>query len=97
MPNVLLEAGACGLPCVATDCDFDPREIITAETGCLVDVGDIAAMAESISRLPNNRGLLADMGKAARAHVLANHSSTAIWPLWDALLCSQTSAQTSTP
>ena len=97
MPNVLLEAGACGLPCVATDCDFGPREIITAETGCLVDVGDIAAMAESISRLLNNQGLLADMGKAARAHVLANHSSTAIWPLWDSLLCSQTSAQTSTP
>lgn len=51
MPNALLEALACGLPVVATDCPSGPRELLAEGAfGDLVPVGDARAMADSIAR-----------------------------------------------
>lgn len=50
--NVLIEAMASGVPIVATDCDFGPKEIIkNEENGILVPVGDHKAMANAIKML----------------------------------------------
>jgi glycosyltransferase involved in cell wall biosynthesis len=52
---VLLEALACGLPIVATDCEYGPREIISqTKKGKLAPVGDVQAIASTI------RAVLAD-------------------------------------
>ena len=47
LPLVLLEAMACGLPIVSTRCG-GPSEIVTEETGRLVDVGDVGGLAEAM-------------------------------------------------
>jgi glycosyltransferase involved in cell wall biosynthesis len=50
--NVLIEAMASGVPIVATDCDFGPKEIIkNEENGILVPVGDHKAMANAVKML----------------------------------------------
>ena len=47
---VLVEAQACGLPVVATDCG-GPKDIVTAESGILVTPGSISELAGGMQKL----------------------------------------------
>ncbi|MGD8430478.1 MAG: glycosyltransferase [Ectothiorhodospiraceae bacterium] len=72
MPNVLIEALACGTPVVATDCPYGPREILEqGRYGPLVPVGDEAAMADAI------RWTLDDPLEARQLRVAAHPYSAA--------------------
>jgi len=66
-PNVLIEAMALGVPCIATRCATGPEEIITdGVDGVLVPPADEASLADAITRLIQNEGLRKRMGEAAK-------------------------------
>jgi glycosyltransferase involved in cell wall biosynthesis len=69
LPGAIIEAMACGIPVVSTDCDFGPREVITpGRDGFLVPVGDAAALAEKVAELIGAPARAATMGaEAARS------------------------------
>ncbi|WP_026278810.1 MULTISPECIES: glycosyltransferase [unclassified Thioalkalivibrio] len=49
---VLVEALACGTPCVATDCPSGPAEILDQGTlGPVIPIGDIEALAQALDTL----------------------------------------------
>jgi glycosyltransferase involved in cell wall biosynthesis len=63
---VLVEALACGLPSVSTDCKGGPREILEdGRSGLLVPVGDPEAMAAAFRRLLEDRDLYTEMSAQA--------------------------------
>lgn len=76
--NVVAEAMWLGVPVAATDCDHGPREILGSESsgGRLSPVGDVDALAESISGLLRDDALRAETGAAAAARA-ANFSDVA--------------------
>lgn len=66
MPNALIEAMACGLPCVCTDCDFGPAELIRdGESGLLAPVDDAAAIAAAMGRIAGDAALAERLSRGA--------------------------------
>ena len=84
-PMVLLEAMACGVPCVSFDCPYGPRNIIrNGEDGILVDYLNSQALAESICRLIENEPLRKQFGAKARQNI-QRFSQDAVMHQWDEL------------
>lgn len=67
---VLIEAMACGIPCVAFDCPCGPQDIIQdGVDGFLVENGNIEQFAQRLSLLIEDEELRKEMGKNARHNV----------------------------
>lgn len=73
-PVSLLEAMACGVPVVATRVGSVPESVIDGRTGLLAEPGDAGALAERIIRLLDDPAVAEIMGRAGRAHVVADWS-----------------------
>ena len=62
-----VEAGACGTPALASDSPGLRESVRHGETGFLVPHGDAAALAARMLELASDAGLVARLGRAARA------------------------------
>lgn len=66
-PNVLLEAMAHGLACVACDCPTGPSDIIDdGKNGVLVEAGSTTRLADAMSKLMDDLGERIRLGENAR-------------------------------
>ena len=82
-PNALLEAMACGVPCIATDCQFGPSDIIdNGENGLLVNVANEKQLAKALRFLLNRPDLAEKMGICAEKYKITN-SIDNIARLWE--------------
>ena len=77
VPTALLEAMAAGRPVVATSVGHVSSIVDEGVEGFLIEPGDVASLADRLSRLLGDAGLAADMGRAARARA-ASHDVTTI-------------------
>lgn len=70
MPNVLMEAMALGVPCISTDCDYGPRDlIINNENGILVPVNSEKDLHNAIQYLVDNPDIAKQYGQAAKDNI----------------------------
>lgn len=66
-PNVIIEAMACGVPVVSTQCPSGPEEAITdGANGLLVPVRDVNALAKAILRLLKDESLRKRVAETGR-------------------------------
>ena len=71
-PNVVLEAGATGIPVIATRCTGSRDAVIPGVTGLLVSPGDPDAICEAAVGLLRDPDLCQRMSAAARIWVVEN-------------------------
>ena len=73
-PVVILEAGAAGLPVIATQHAGIPDIVIHEKTGFLFPEKDIEAMTAYMLQMAENMDLAQNMGKKAQKYILENFS-----------------------
>jgi len=71
-----LEAMACGLPLIASDCSSMPELVDQKMGGYLCPVGDIQAFADSINLLADNSRLRNQMGEYNRTRIETDFTLT---------------------
>ena len=72
--NSLLEAMAVGKPVVATDVGGNRELVLHGDTGLLVPVGEVDALAEAVISLIRDDGSATSMGQRARESVVTRFS-----------------------
>lgn len=93
LPQVLLEAMACGVPAVAFDCHTGPADIITdGVDGLLVPPGDVGALAGAMARLMADEALRRRYGAAALESV-RRYDTGNVLPLWQRLFDTVTTSR----
>jgi glycosyltransferase involved in cell wall biosynthesis len=78
MPNALLEAMACGLPCVATRVGGSEDLICDGRNGLLVEPESPIQMAQALCRIIDDPYLAQHLGQQARATVISSYQLDAI-------------------
>ena len=72
--NAVLEAMACGLPIVTTECGGMGEAVTDGVEGFVVPVRDADAMSEALRKLASDPDLRANMGVAARQRIVSSFS-----------------------
>ena len=70
LPNVIMEAMACGLPVITTPVSGIPEIIHDGHNGTLVPPDNAEALANAIQRLSTDAMLARNLGRAGRMTVL---------------------------
>jgi glycosyltransferase involved in cell wall biosynthesis len=78
LPNFALEALASGTPVVASRAGGLPQAIDDGRTGLLIPERDAGALAEALRVLLQDRTRASDLGRAARASVIARYGWTRV-------------------
>ncbi len=86
MPHVIAEAGAAGLPVIATPDNGALQQIHDGVSGLFVPHEDPEAVAAAMRRLIDDPTLRHGLGSALQAHVRATYSAAVVVPQWQALI-----------
>jgi glycosyltransferase involved in cell wall biosynthesis len=78
MPNALLEAMACGLPCVATKVSGSEDIITDGINGLLVEPEQPDELAKALRRVIEDQNLAQQLGQEGRAAVLRDYQLSTI-------------------
>src|SRR4051812_15463839 len=85
MPHVISEAGAAGLPVIATRDNGTEEQIADGESGLFVPYRDLGAIAAGIQKLIADPRLRRQLGEHLRRKVTGEYSVGALIPQWERL------------
>ena len=87
MPNALMEAMSCGLPCISTDClGGGARALIkSGENGYLVNCNDITELSECMKAVLSSEDIRLKLGSNA-AKINEQNSYEKIYSKWESFI-----------
>ncbi|KQV38035.1 MULTISPECIES: glycosyltransferase [unclassified Rhizobium] len=86
MPHVIAEAGAAGLPVIATPDNGALQQIEDGVSGLFVPFGDPVAVASAMKTLVVSAALRRTLGQALRRKIETHYSASAVTPQWQRLI-----------
>lgn len=78
-PNVVLQAGAMGLPCIVTDISGSNEIVKNGLNGLIVPVKDVQAFQTAMHRLYSDKSLYDVLKSAARGVILQKYRQQIVW------------------
>lgn len=78
-PNVLLQAGAMGLPAIVTDVNGSNEIIINEYNGLIIEMKDVFSLTNAMERLYLNRDLVNHLSSKTRKRIVENFRREDVW------------------
>ena len=78
-PNVVIEAGAMGLPSIVTDINGSNEIIADGVNGRIIPSDDLEALTDEMRKLSENTPITADMANEARKLVSQRYEQSFVW------------------
>lgn len=78
-PNVVLQAGAMGLPCIVTDINGCNEIIEEGKNGLIIPVKDSDAIFKAMQRLYSDKNLYISLQNAARQSIVSRYEQQVVW------------------
>ena len=75
LPNVSVEAQACGKPVIGSKVGGIPESVVDGKTGLLFEAGDTKHLSETILAISQNANLYHELSSSARNHVRQNFNA----------------------
>lgn len=82
MPAVLIEAGLCGVPCIATPVGAIADVVLDGSTGYIVPIGDQARFSAALREMSEDPERRQSFGEAAQRHCREHFTIEATAPAW---------------
>lgn len=78
-PNVVMQAGAMGLPCVVSDINGCNEIIIEGENGLIIPSHDAAALYQAMKRMMEDKALYTHCQQNARPLIASRYKQEDVW------------------
>lgn len=78
-PNVVMQAGAMGLPSIVTDINGCNEIIINNENGLIIPVKNTQAIEEAMSKIVHEQELFQHLKNNARKRIVENYEQSVVW------------------
>ena len=78
-PNVVMQAGAMGIPCIVSDINGCNEIIKNNINGIIIPPKNSILLSRTILNLLNNPSIIEDLAKNSRKQITDNYKNTYIW------------------
>ena len=78
-PNVVMQAGAMGLPCIVTNINGSNEIIINGENGIIIPLKDTQATYSAMKRIADDTELFSKLRQNSRQMIISRYDQQMVW------------------
>lgn len=78
-PNVVMQAGAMGLPSIVTDINGCNEIIVEGENGAIIPVKNVASLVEAMQKMCSDKANYEQLQQNARAMIQSRYEQQVVW------------------